>query len=1052
MIKNSASFTVYNASAGSGKTYALVKLYIKTLLEANTKDAYKGILAITFTNKAVTEMKSRILEVLHDISTSLKPSKYQNMLEDLIQETGMSHHDIKEKMDTILKRIIHNYSAFDVVTIDTFTHRIIRSFAYDLGIPINFDIEMDDYVFIEEAVEGVLSKVGSDKELTNMLSDFVISKIDEDKNWDITKELIAVSMILYNENHKGHLDNQINKEISAFEGLKRIVQQKLQSSKLNIIRLSEEVLKRFQTEGLDDKDFTRSYLPLHFKKLSKGDITVSFSASWKANIESSTFYNKTLQQDKKDLIDGIREFIIERFQNSKNEIQNVVFYQNILKNITPLSVINAINKALNEIKKQKGVLLISEFNKVISEAIQSQPTPFIYERLGEKYLHYFIDEFQDTSELQWKNLIPLIDNALASETENGEFGHLTIVGDAKQSIYRWRGGKASQFMELSGNTNPFSIAYKDVCKLPKNYRSAKEIVKFNNSFFTFISDDFIDPSMRDLYFEGNHQQFDDNDGGYVSLSFINSKNRVEEDQYYPERVYQIIEDLQSQNYRLKDICILVRRQKEGVVIANYLMGKGCSIISSETLLIKNAPEIQFIINFLTWFLTPKDKLAKVNLLYFISSFLKISDTHLFLTKMLPLNKKFFFKELKVLGVNIDLDYLNIISLYDKVIYLINKFKLEVSSPAHVQFFLDFVFDFTQKRKQGIQSFLFYWDQNKDKMSIVIPEDKDAVQIMTIHKSKGLEFPCVIYPYANTDIYKEVDPRVWFPVNENDFNDFEEVFINYNKSLRAYNQIGEKIVSIRESQLELDAINLLYVALTRSINQLYIVSNYEVDKNGQEKSNKFSGKFIRYLKSIKVWDSELREYEFGTLQKFNLSTVHKSTEVTNKIFCNNNESQGLYHKLWLSEIANIRVVSEYKAKERGSLIHDMLAEIKSLKDLISIIEAKVRLGKIAFEEKGRYYNLLEGIVTHKELSQFFSDQFLVYNEKEIVDGNHVYRPDKIVIDHNNEATIIEFKTGGIKETHKDQVLQYGCLLSKIGFDVRKMILVYIKGNTLDVRYL
>lgn len=1040
---SSSPFTIYNAAAGAGKTYTLVKAYLVTILKGEFKDSYKNILAITFTNKAVAEMKSRVLENLVAISVHPIPSTHTQLFEDLVQETGMNPSTLKIKADKILKNVLHNYAAFDIVTIDTFTHRVIRTFAHDLGIPMNFDIEMDIDSLVTEAIDEVISDIGINNKLTKVLIDFSLDKLEDDKSWDITIELHKVAKLLFSENDRKHLNALSNKSIEDFVRLKNVLRQKVTRHKKDIVVQSNEVLQLINDRGIDHKDFKGGYIPKYFHKLIKGDLKVDFSKTkWMQDITTTDFYNKTLGEAKKNLIDDIRSIIEESFLVTKNLIHQIHFFENIIKNLIPLSILNTINQKLIEIKKERRILLISEFNTIISDAIMGQPAPFIYERLGEKYRDYFIDEFQDTSEMQWKNLIPLIDNALSSESLSGKRGRLTIVGDAKQAIYRWRGGKAEQLISLSSNNNPFSNQEKQVLNLPKNYRSFKGIVEFNNDLFTFLSEDFSDQMHAKLYKEGNQQLTNIEDSGYVHISFINEKDTDKKNEAYSLKTYTIVLDLIEKGYRPSDICILVRKQKEGVVIADYLTEKGLSVISSETLLINNAPEVKFVVDLLTWYAYPNQLINKINLLHFLAEKYQIKDRHHFLQKMITVDKDAFEEELKQIGINFHFKSLGLHTIYDSVDYIINSFKLSITLTAYLQFFLDEVFAFSQKYAGGVMGFLEYWAHKKDKLSIIAPEEESAIRIMTIHKAKGLEFSCVIYPFANIDIYRELEPKTWYPVEKTAFNNFEEVLINYSKNITVYGEDAHRIVHKRQSQLELDNINLCYVALTRAKEQLYIVSALELNAKGEENKNKFSGKLINYLKQINRWDENQLEYSFGEHIKAQTSesvNKNKYTSLSIKAF------DVLDQKYNIKVITNSGKLWDTKqgaAVERGNLIHDLLAEIYTINDVKKTTKEACMKGIIRYSEEEIIYKELKTIVEHPELTSYFKPaNHVILNEKEIISKGRQYRPDRVII-KDGVVAVIDYKTGVYSSDHSEQILLYASLLKEMGYTINKKILVYL----------
>ncbi len=1038
-------FTIYNAAAGAGKTYTLVKAYLISLLTGEFKDAYKNILAITFTNKAVSEMKTRVLENLVAISNAKTSPKHKLLLNDIVQETGLDEQVIKQKANRILKSILHNYAGFDIVTIDTFTHRVIRTFARDLGIPMNFEIEMDTESLIEESVDAVIAKVGEDTVLTETIIDFALSKLEDDKSWDITIELNKVARLLFSENDRRHLDNLSDKTTDDFKKFKNVLKSKISDSKKNIVSQAKQILSLLKNEGIEFNDFTRGSVPNHFQKIAEGETKLDFKAAWKQNIQEASFYGAKLDSHKKELIDYMRPLIEEAFLITKKGLSNLSLYENILKNLIPVSVLNVINKELQKIKKERSILLISEFNKIISEAIQDQPAPFIYERLGERYRDYFIDEFQDTSELQWKNIIPLIDNAISSETLTGKRGQLTIVGDAKQAIYRWRGGKAEQFINLSLDQTPFSIDEKQVLNLPKNYRSHQEVIKFNNDLFTFLSNDFSSDLHKKLYLLGNNQEVNDKKDGYVKLSFIEAKNVEEENEIYPEKVFESIIELKEKGYLLNEICILTRRQKEATVIADFLTEKGISIISSETLLLQNDPRVRFIINLLIWFVYPDELLAKTNILYFLSEKFSISEKHSFLKKLIFDDKQTFCDEIQSLGIEFSFGKLEIKPFYEGVEYIINCFNLAETSPAYIQFFLDVVFAYTQKNAEGIIGFLSYWEHKKDKLSIIAPEGEEAIQIMTIHKAKGLEFPCVIYPYANIDIYREIEPKTWLPVSPSDFSGFDEVFINYHKELSDYGEQAEKIVAERQSQLELDAFNLLYVALTRAEEQLYIISKAEINSRGESNSNKFSGKFINYLKHIGRWNSEQRVYDFGNNIKPSKEEISENIKTNNVTLTKFQNSERKYQVKVVTSSGKLWDTLQEKAIEKGNLIHELMASIHTSNDLVGVLENAVETGMISYSDRELLYEELKMILDHPELSKYYEEDIVILNEREILSNGVIYRPDRIIIDSNGLATVIDYKTGEHSAYHTKQLEEYGLLISKMGYELNQLILVYFNDQ-------
>jgi len=604
-----------------------------------------------------------------------------------------------------------------------------------------------------------------------------------------------------------------------------------------------------------------------------------------------------------------------------------------IHSLIPLAVLSKINLALEDIKEEKNIRLNAEFNQLISKNLREQPAAFIYERIGEKLKHYFVDEMQDTSGLQWQNLIPLIDNALSQENAS-----LLLVGDAKQAIYRWRGGEAEQFIKLSSkdnNTvekNPFQIE-KISNLLDTNYRSYSEIIKFNNHFFQFVSKYFGNNGYAEMYKIENQQQQNQQQGGYVELSFIEEKlSAAEKDEIYPERIIEIINDLEG-TFDKNEICVLTRTRKQGVTIANYLSEKGIDIISSETLLLKNSANVNFIINLLTYLQQQSDAGTKLEVLYFLHEHLKVTtDKHTFFENHIRKDITDLSQKLKAHGVYFDYQNFTKLPFYESIEELIRAFKLTESSDAYLQFFLDEVLKFSQKNNEGVQGFLELWDQKKEALSIVVPEGKDAVRIMTIHKSKGLEFPIVIFPY-DLDIYREQKPKIWYPIQEKDtYSNFDSLLINYNKSLEQTGNLGKQLYQEKQHELELDNFNLLYVALTRTIEQLYILS--EKKKSG-DTPKFYSQFFTEYLKSIEIYNAQESVYEFGSKKRISVKKIAAK---------NSYELQNFISSPWQDHNINVAVNAQlFWAEEKqdsiafGNLIHEMLAKIKTEADISDTVK-------------------------------------------------------------------------------------------------------------------
>ena len=1035
-MKTTAAFTVYDAAAGAGKTYTLVKNYLIKVLASSNKSRYKQILAVTFTNKAVAEMKSRILESLYGFSLAQVPSSQKFMFNEIKEALGVEEKELQENSKAVLHYLLHNYTAFSVQTIDKFTQSVIRTFAYDLGLSTNFEIELDQKKILEKSVDNLLSKVGVDENLSKVVIDFAKSNIENDKAWNIKKSLLETASILFSEEDIYHIQKMSLHTFQDFEELNKELKSRVLKNEKKIKSISEEMLAVFEEKGISDS-FSRNYIPKYFKKLiDKGED--DYDSKWKTEIETTPFYTAKTNENEKQLIDGLRGQIIEAFFNTKKLVLETQFVDRILKNVTQMSLLKTINDQLQELKDESQILLISDFNKLIFETIKDQPTPFIYERLGERYKDFFIDEFQDTSVMQWQNLLPLCDNAVSSQLENQEeTGTVTLVGDAKQAIYRWRGGKAEQFMQLSSGHSPFSNPDKKQEQLDTNYRSFSNVIEFNNSFFTYLSNSFKNDAYAELYKNGNKQKVNSQKGGYIEFNFIEANNAEEKNELYPEIVVKNIEQIIASGFEYNDICILVRKNKEGVAIAEYLNEKQIPVLSFEALLVKNSNKVNLLTSFVDFVYTPNDKRKKLEFLKSLAIILSVKEQHQFINKYLGLSILEMTNALLKININIDFECFNKQPIYEAFESLIRVFNFHNKSDANLQFFVDFVFEYSQKKNSGIASFITAWNQKKEKLSIVVPEGKNAVQIMSIHKSKGLEFPVVIYPFADTEIYKTPSKNVWFPVSEYS-SVFSEAYINYNKKIFENYSKDTLALSdeIRELQ-ELDSFNVLYVALTRAREQLYVISNRKESSKKQLPEGSFQSYFLSYLSQNNNFKEEDNMFCFGEKNKANFSLKEEDviTEIEYKSV-NKNEN-GIH------VISNNSLKNEIQdSVDWGILVHDVMAKIYVRNDVDEVLKYfRIKLNLLENEYSKLEKTILE-IINHPELTSFFNENTEVYNEREFVFSNEVLRPDRVEITDEGCVFIIDYKTGLEDVKNKIQIDKYGAIFEGLGYKNVKKMFIYI----------
>ncbi|MFV5690588.1 UvrD-helicase domain-containing protein [Flavobacterium sp. LT1R49] len=1207
------SFSIYDASAGSGKTYALVKEYLKIILVAKKNDAYRNILAITFTNKAVHEMKSRIVGSLSEFAKDEPSSKAQDLMQDLSIDTELSIIEIKTKSQQIIKHIIHNYAAFDISTIDKFTHKVIRAFAHDLNLPMTFEVTLDTENLLIEAVDAIIAQAGEDETLTKLLIDFTMEKTDDDKSWDISREILETGRLVLNENNRNEITHFQDKSIAEFVEIKAKLTEACKVLEKESVVFAEEGLLLIEKNGIDTKSFSAGHFPKHLSSIQEG----------KFNPKNKTYHefddikiNKTAKD--RAIIENIIPDLLQFLDKVYKTFEKINFYKAFLKNITPLSLLNTVSNELAKIQEEQNVLSISEFNAIIHREIQNQPAPFIYERLGERYRHFFIDEFQDTSEMQWQNLIPLIDNALSGQDDFGVKGTLMIVGDPKQSIYRWRGGKAEQFIELSKDQNPFNNPDKKLEHLDKNYRSYSQIIEFNNDFFKLLSNEFEHLDYKDLYENHSHQKSNDKTGGYVNISFIPKVEKIDNNHeasadeealdktdLYVLATLNTIQKTLKQGFQYKDIVILTRKRDQGIAIANYLTEQAIPLLSSETLMIQNATEVRLIIHLLKYLKNSSDLESKANFLQYLAqnsqdklpihdfiaqgmalfqetdfedwlvsfdvllSFQNIRKkslyeavetiiskflspalskgkgdgivnrvdklgymtggnySHLLIEKAKEMRKqpthaeKVLWMELKSksledykfrqqhliddfivdfvclskkLVVEVDGDYhfteeqveldnnrtITLNKLGYKVIRFTNEqviksisevlkriqeeliqqeeiqnSNLSVSSPspsgrvgegnAYVQYFLDIVLERDIRNQAGISDFLNFWDKNAEKFSIPSPEGTNAVRIMTIHKSKGLEFPVVIFPFAEEDYNRKPKDKLWLNAEEQDFG-LPKVLIDNSSAVEGFGEEAAGVYNQKKQEELLDNINVLYVALTRAEEQLYVISNMNLSSKGEIPKNNMCSFFINYLGNKGQFDENKLEYEFGNVTKLSSVKQHIDTSKTIPL---------------VSEILNPKNIKiaqrealmwgtlQQEAIEYGNVIHEILSFVRTKNDIDLAITKSIENGLITLNQKELVYKTIQEIVNHLELSTYFAEGNEILNEQTIIqkEGKTV-KPDRMVLTKDKEVLLLDYKTGTHNVKYQQQLENYQDAIEKMGYKVVKKALVYI-GKEIDV---
>ena len=1042
------NFLVYKSSAGSGKTYTLMLVYLKIVLKDPSR--FRNILAITFTNKAANEIKQRVLGYLKLVAAADEtnlPPKDENLINTLKESTGLGFAELKKNADLALTLILHNYSDFAVSTIDSFVHKVIRAFAFDLKLSLSFEVEMDSKMLLSLAVEDMLRSVGNDKALTEILVNFIQQKAEEDESWQIDRLLTSFAANLFDEQAAPYLPLIGNMDIHQLNKTGQVISRITKNFENEMTTFGKEAIDLIHDNGLDDSLFSGKSKGIYnyFRKLSLGqDNTKPPTPTILKNVEEDNWLSGDGKKSPlKDALLSITPALTEIFNKTQDysdkNLGRYIVLEMIRQQLYPMSVLVEMKSRLEVIKKDRNILPIAEFNRIISTIVSEEPVPFIYERIGEKFRHYMIDEFQDTSVLQWLNLMPLLENSLSQGGLN------MIVGDGKQAIYRFRNGDVGQFVRLPEVSNPGNnpiIAQREAAlkrdyvydNLGSNYRSAHEVVDFNNQFFSFAAPVYLGEEDK-VYAEVNQEPKSGQTGGMVTLEFEeeDEKNITEN---HIRRTHELVTTLCDEGYQPGDITILCRSNAEASNIAVYLNAQGIQVVSSESLLLKNAPEVVFLAAWLSLLANADDDISRITI-----------ANYLFDNKLLQSEQKsVFFKDAKDPATfnrlmeqgapGFSIQALRDKSLFDLTETLIRTFQLHHRTPLYVQFFLDEVLKFTTSGSGGIPAFLEHWETRKEKLSIVVPTRSDAVQVMTIHKSKGLEFPVVIFPFAT----QKISPRsseVWVPFKDEAVPELKTAFIKLSKTIE--NTIYAPYYEEEQNKRKLDLLNMVYVAFTRASERLYVLSGKPSEKDDAPSS--VTDLLVDFLKSTNDFQTEKAIYTFGdgTLVK-----GHKQKE-NEQLMPIGFSTWPWQERLLFASRAPQRWHTEAPQTHQlaGNILHQALAGITVSEDADKSVARMVNSGLIASAEAEELLKKLQWIVQHPEVQPFFEPGLSIINEKEILTrGGKSYRPDRVVL-RGDRTDVIDYKSGKPMHHHAEQVQHYANLLGKMGYPKVKSWLIYLE---------
>ncbi len=1048
------SFAVYRSSAGSGKTFTLVKEYLMLILP--DPQEFRHILAITFTNKAANEMKERVMYNLSELSRPADqrdPKINRDLVPALLEVSGGTDADLSEKAKSAHQLILHHYSEFSIGTIDSFSHRIVRSFAREFGLSVNFNVELDRDELLINTIDLLLEKVGDDAGLTKLLVNYLRSSMDEEKNWDIEDILLRFSRKLMDEQSRQHLEKLKSFGLDDFD--------KIAGNLFRQIRIFEQDIQALAKQAFD-LIAQRGITPESFYYGKNGGIWSYFNKlqySILKNLEPGSRTLATIDEDKwmasktdpgtAAAINGIKDELKRIYAEIRSKAEkgssDYFLMKAVTKTIYPMALLNELDQVLTAFKKQNSIVHISEFNRRISGIVMSEPVPFIYERLGERYHHILIDEFQDTSVLQWHNILPLMENALS-------YGYFNmVVGDGKQAIYRWRNGDVAQFASLPsipGSASLPLLAQREAllkvhytsAALNTNFRSKAAIIKFNNSLFGHLKT-FLTPENSPVY-ESVSQEFDPvkTAGGKVSIEFFPEIKKQEafRETAYP-KILETIEKLKAEGFRLRDITILCRKNKDASEIAQFLVESRVEVVSSESLLLIHSPEVVFLLSLMRFLVDPSDRINGAHIVTYLCQDGKVPgvlNDQLMRVSGSARPGEVIRKILRENGIGFDPDTLSELPVYDLCESCMRVFEMNTPANVYLQFFLDKVLAFSRRNSSTPVDFLAWWEKNGDKLSVIVPGGLDAVNIMTIHKAKGLQFPVVIFP-AFPEGNRGSRTSLWIDLPVGHPSGLPVVMVGMDKSLEKTDYA--EMYTSENGKAFMDDLNVLYVALTRPEERLYIFSPWP--GNAQETPSSFTSCLHSYLLSSGEWEEAKSIYVWGEDQHYKPKTEkqqHDSLQLDH--FISTPWQEKITIRPRAPEIWN--VTDPKRSSDWGSLVHTLLSKIVTADDAGKVIDEAWSSGMISVAQKTIIEQKIHDILGDPAISRFFAAGLHVKTEAEIIlpDGS-VYRPDRVIL-NGMEAIVIDYKTGIPDPHHGEQLDKYGDLLAGMNFTTVKKYLLYL----------
>lgn len=1027
---------ILNASAGSGKTFNLVKEYVMLLLsDSHVTNRFSNIIAMTFTNKAALEMKSRIIQALDELSFPYKykekSDKYALMIGDAL---AINPEEVHVRARKVLQNILHCYEDFHVMTIDKFNLKLIRSFSRDLNLPNDFEIILNENEVIERVVDTMMSQLGQAdlQKLTDLVFAYAKDNIEEGEKWDFRKDLIKFASILQKENYFQIVEKLMDSDFTGetLNGLKferkRMVD--------HFISECQVVYQLFLSENISPDELPGASVT--FKVISQ----LATIATIPKILFTDSFikYCSNEPPAKKRFPSNLQESLLNLEKEWENYIKEFTSISLYIKNFYNMALLQFMAKQLVIVRKDEQLIRISEFNKLISDLVKNEEAPFIYERLGTRFHHFLLDEFQDTSHLQWLNMVPLIHESISQEKKN------LIVGDPKQSIYRFKNGLAEQFVLLPEIYNPDndskvaerSAYFKkmgEMFPLEDNWRSAATIVHFNNDFFELLKEE-LDDEFKAFY-NSIKQTPTSKKEGYIEI--VSREISATEENNEVKLLLEWIQACEEDGFKRGEICILGNKNKECSSWAIALTENGYDVVSADSLLVNSSPAVQLTIAYLRRRLNPlseneKRRFGEMYFRLFPDNAYNKYKSYLDEKHSESTGKIFkFFNDERFLS-----DYFgsktDFFAKYENLYDLIQKFYSlihfdELTNP-YLHHLADMAHEYDLTKGPDLKGFLENYSVQGKKSAVQLPESENAIRIMSIHKSKGLEFPAVMLPKMDFDLSIHNNSK----------------FLISTKDRILYTPQGkdspiDEIKTFTEQELgqvKTDVINKCYVAMTRPIERMFINNEFE-------KKSKFSEIFQGILGQI---EGEKTEINGG----FKLTIGQRSTrEADSKtIEAPYFVPKNVADRLWFPDISLqdqedlLTPDTLTEAQRYGNQLHLILSIVNFEAEIDTCIENLYKEGQVEIEFVDRMKTELKKLFNDSNYQSLFENSTEIMSEQPIIiDEQTTIRPDKIILKNiekesgkiGQNAIVIDYKTGMPNEKYTKQIRQYTGAMKELGYE-------------------